>query len=61
MCRLASSLCDVGRKKKGHRWFLKARDVGAAHGFFSAECRASLGLRELDMDKRRDEKGLDLL
>jgi hypothetical protein len=61
MCSLASNLRDAGRQQEAGGWCQKARDVGAAHGFFSVECRACLGLGQLAMGEGRQEEGLDLL
>ncbi|KAJ1475180.1 hypothetical protein T484DRAFT_1829505 [Baffinella frigidus] len=61
MCILAIGLEDAGRKQEAGAWYQKARDVGAAHGFFSVECQACLGLGKLAIDEGRDEEGLDLL
>ena len=41
--------------------FRQARDVGAAHGFFSLECRACLQLGQLEVDAERYEEGIALL
>ena len=39
----------------------EARAIGAAHGFFSVECHACLGLGKLAIHTGRQEEGLDLL
>ena len=44
-----------------HRFYNRARDVGAAHGFFSVECRSCLGLGQMAVDDGREEEGLELL
>ena len=61
MCALADSLHGAGRKQEAGVWYHKARDVGAAHGFFSVECEACYGLGNLAMAEGRDVEGLDLL
>ena len=37
LCDLADSLVDAGKQKEAASCLQRARDVGAAHGFFSAE------------------------
>ena len=58
MCSFASGLRLPARIAG---WFQKARDVGAAHGFFSVECGACLGLKWLAVDEGRQEEGLELV
>ncbi|KAJ1477722.1 hypothetical protein T484DRAFT_1820172 [Baffinella frigidus] len=41
------------------RYLQQGRDVGAAHGFFSVECRACLGLGQLALLDGRLEEGAD--
>ena len=41
--------------------YQRAREVGAAHGFFSVECHACLGLGMLAMADGRKEEGVELL
>jgi len=48
-------------KEEAARHFQTARDLGAAHGFFSLECRACLGLGWLKTDEGRDEEAVELL
>ena len=43
------------------RYYNRARDVGAVHGFFSVECRSCQGLGRIATDEGRVEEGLDLL
>ena len=62
MCEHASTLLNVaGKREEGEGWLSRARDVGAAHGFFSVESSACLGLGKLAMDQGRHEEGVDLL
>ena len=47
--------------KDAIRYFQKARDVGAAHGFFSIEGKACTGLGGVAIHEGRHEEGLELL
>ena len=44
MCNLSSILCFLERSSEAATWYQRARDVGAAHGFFSLEAKACRGL-----------------
>jgi hypothetical protein len=61
MCALANSLCMAGKQQESSLYYHKARKVGEAHGFFSVECRACLGLGQDKFDEGCTEEGLDLL
>jgi len=61
MCQVASILSGVGKQQEASLYYHKARKVGEAHGFFSVECRACLGLGQEAMREGRYEEGLDLL
>jgi len=62
LCELADNLIDhPSFQKEAARTFQRARDVGAAHGFFSVEARACVGLGRLAVQEGRPEEGLDLL
>jgi len=61
MCDLASSLCAAGKRQEASLYYQKARKVGEAHGFFSVECRACLGLGQDKIVEGCNEEGLDLL
>jgi len=61
MCTLADNLNEAGKRQEAAEYFQKARKVGEAHGFFSVEYRACLGLGDEAMREGRDEEGLDLL
>jgi hypothetical protein len=49
------------RKVLAARYYQTARNVGAAHGFFSVESRACTGLGQLSLMDGRDEEAVDLL
>ena len=62
LCEFADNLIDDSSlQKEAARNYQRARDVGAAHGFFSVEALACLGLGRLAMQEGRAEEGLDLL
>jgi len=61
MCQYACIPNVTGKREEGERWFNRARDVGAAHGFFSVESSACLGLGDLAMNQGRHEEGVELL
>jgi tetratricopeptide (TPR) repeat protein len=61
MCTMASSLNVAGKREEAEKWYQRARNVGAAHGFFSVESSACLGLGKLAMDQGRHEEGVELL
>ena len=61
ICALADRLHAAGRRQEASLHFQKARKVGEAHGFFSVECMACLGLGREKMKEGCNEEGLDLL
>jgi len=61
MYGLGNFLCFLKRNPEAEIWYLKAREVGAAHGFFSVESKACEGLGRLATDAGRQEEGLELL
>jgi hypothetical protein len=61
MCSLAANLSEAGKQQEAFLCYQKARKVGEAHGFFSVECMACLGLGEEKMVEGCNEEGLDLL
>ena len=61
MCDAADILLTLQRDSEAATWYQRARDVGAAHGFFSLESMACSGLGEAAMDEGRHEEGLALL
>ena len=61
MCNLSHILDMLQRNSEAATWCQRARDVGAAHGFFSLESRACTGLGNAAMDAGRHEEGLALL
>jgi len=61
MCTLSTILCSLERNSEATTWYQRARDVGAAHGFFSLESRACRGLGMAAMEEGRHEEGVALL
>jgi len=61
MCDAAVHLRIAGKDTESAAYLQRARDVGAAHGFFSVECRACLGLGYGAVLEGRHEEGVDLL
>ena len=61
MCALADSLCAADKRQEASFYYQKARKVGEAHGFFSVECKACLGLGQEKILEGYNEEGLDLL
>jgi len=61
MCSLSSMLCLLERDSEAETWYQRARDVGAAHGLFSLESTACIGLGTAATEEGRDEEGLELL
>ena len=61
ICNAADFLVDAGKQQEAAGYFQRARDVGAAHGFFSVESRACIGLGCVAMGEGHHEEGLDLL
>ena len=61
MCNLSNMLRSLERNSEAATWYQRARDVGAAHGFFSLECTACMGLGKTAMEEGRHEEGLALL
>ena len=61
MCRLSDVLSFLERNSEAATWYQRARDVGAAHGFFSLESRACLGLGTTALREGRLEEGMALL
>ena len=60
MCNLSVVLCFLRRNSEAATWNQRARDVGAAHGFFSVESRACEGLGRVAIDEGRHIEGLEL-
>jgi hypothetical protein len=60
LCTIADRFFLLGRTRDAATYFNRARDLGAAHGFFSIECRACLGLASLAMFEERHEEALEL-
>ena len=61
MCDAAEFLDKAGKVQVAAGYFQRARDIGAAHGFFSVECKACLGLGCVAIDEGLFEEGTDLL
>jgi len=61
MCDAADHLLFALKRQESLLYFQRARDVGAAHGFFSVECMACLGLGSGAIEEGRLEEGVDLL
>jgi len=61
MCGLAMTLNLLDRKSEAAAWFQRARDVGAAHGFFSLESTACTGLARAAMEEGHHEDSVALL
>jgi hypothetical protein len=61
ICEAAEYLVLVGKVQEAAGYFQRARDVGAAHGFFSVECKACLGLGNRAFAESRHEEGVELL
>ena len=61
MCSLSNILRILKRNSEATTWYQRARDVGAAHGFFTLESSACTGLGEAAMEEGRDDEGLALL
>jgi len=61
MCSLSDILRCLERKSEAATWYQRARDVGAAHGFFSLESRACRGLGMAAIEAGRHEEGVALL
>ena len=49
ICNLAQCLLQANGRREAAKAFQRARDLGAAYGFFSVECQACLGLGKISM------------
>ena len=61
LCNLADYMCGQGKEKEGEQCYQRARDIGAAHGFFLLECTSCLGLGHIAMRQGRHEEAVLLL
>jgi len=61
ICALAGNLSRAGRDQDAAEYYQKAREVAEAHGVFSVECRACLGLGQEALRDGRVEEGMMLL
>ena len=59
--RVESSGDILDLRQKSARDFERGRAIGAAHGFFSVECQACIGLGSIAMGDGRHEEGVELL
>jgi len=60
MCAAADILLTLQRYSEAATWFQRARDVGAAHGFFTLESKACIGLGRAAVTAGRHEEGVAL-
>ena len=61
MYTIATTFLAVKSLSYAELYFQRARDVGAAHGFFSVEGKACTGLGEMKVRDGRHAEGVDLL
>jgi len=61
ICSIADILLALRKMEEATTTYTRARDIGAAHGFFSVESDACLGLGQVAMQEGRHEEGVDLL
>jgi hypothetical protein len=61
MCRVSNMLRFLARNSEAATWSQRARDVGAAHGFFLLESTACRELGMAAVEEGRDEEGVALL
>jgi hypothetical protein len=61
MCDIAFNLADLKEERESASFFQQARDVGAAHGFFSLESKVCLGLGRSATSEGRHEEGVALM
>ena len=56
MCNFSKILLVLERHSEAATWYQRARDVGAAHGLFSLESTACMGLGESAINKGRHDE-----
>ena len=61
ICTCADSLHFAGKRQEAAGFFSAARSLGEAHGFFSVECLACMGLGEIAIGEGRLEDGVQML
>ncbi|KAJ1483455.1 hypothetical protein T484DRAFT_1949889 [Baffinella frigidus] len=61
MCICADYLLVLGKGQEAARYYLRARKIAEAHGFFSVECTSCLGLGKSAWAEGRVEEGMALL
>jgi len=60
-CAIAENLLFLGEVPEAAAYYQRAREVGAQHGFFSAEAEACLGLGMIAKMELRHKEGVELL
>jgi len=61
LCIVADQLLGLCKDQEAEGYFQRARKIAEAHGFFSVECDACLGLGKLAMAVGDQEEGVELL
>ena len=61
ICNIANSVLFQGKAEESKHYYQKARDLGAAHGFFSVECTSCMGLAQLAIRDGKTEDAVPLL
>jgi hypothetical protein len=61
LCRVSDQLLILGRRQEAEKYLQRARKIAEAHGFFSVECDACLGLGKLARREGREEEGVELM
>jgi hypothetical protein len=61
MCEMGKHLLFLSRQRDAASWFVRAREIAAANGFFFIECNSCMGLGRVAMVKGHHEEGLALL
>ena len=58
LCSIANCVLVQGKEKEGEKYYQRARDIGAAHGFFVSECSSCQGLGQIAMGQGRREEAV---
>jgi hypothetical protein len=61
LCKIAAHLRLLDNQQEAKGYFQRGRKIAEAHGFFSVECNACLGLGGLATEEGRQEEGVELL
>ena len=61
MCFIGGYLHLAGQREEAKKCLNQARDVGAAHGFFSVECQSCMELGAIAMKEGHHEEGVAML